>query len=73
MSHNIRTATIRHNDPEVAERVKLGLRRDGALFHWVDTATEEDTEVSGKTVEEACQAAKSAWGGSVWDFQASWK
>ena len=76
MTRAIRTASILHNESDypghAGERVKLNLVWDGSTYRWY-TGSGEDTEVSGKTVANACHGARESWGRShVWDFRASW-
>ena len=81
MANAIRTASINHND-QTGVRVILNLRNthDGSNYpyRWY-TDSDEDTEVTGATVDKACQAAEDAWGRrtrgtkfDVWEFRARW-
>jgi hypothetical protein len=69
-------ATINHNDQE-GVRVSLVcmLDRDGKYrWHVVNETTREleDTEVSGRTLAEAREACRSAWGAECWGLVTSW-
>ena len=72
MAKAIRIATINHNDQE-GVRVRLELHKDKDAYRWY-TGTGEDTEVSGKTVAKACEAAHASWNycQSPWGFRARW-
>ena len=54
------TATI--TNKEDRHEVVLGEDRDG-VFRWY--LNDYDTEVSGKTIAEACKAASESWGSRI--------
>jgi len=54
------TATI--TNKEDRHEVVLGEDRDG-VFRWY--LGDYDTEVSGKTIAEACKAASESWGSRI--------
>ena len=71
----LRIITIISGRPEDAgKRIKVGLFKSGEGFRWFGgtpgesprPVSEQDTEVSGKSVNEACEIARKAWAGSNW-------
>lgn len=48
-------------------RIDLILTKDGdGAYRWYESGTGADTEVSGKSIREAIQAARAAW--RSWEF-----
>ena len=76
MTRAIRTMTICHSDDDHSDpkhrRVKIDLIKDGDRYRWVQAMGGADTEVSGKSVQEACELAVIAWGGKEWAAKAAW-
>jgi hypothetical protein len=75
----IRTISIISGRPEDSgKRIKVGLFKSGEVYRWFGgdvgespkPANEQDTEVSGATVAEACENARRAWAGSNWGLRA---
>lgn len=75
MSRAIRIFSICHNADDYRNpkhrRVVVRLEKDGDRYRW-RTEAGEDTEVSGKTVAEAIEAACAAWRAADWDMRATW-
>ena len=76
MTRAIRSMTVCHSDDDCTNpnhrRVKIDLVRDGDRYRWVQAEDGADTEVSGKSVQEACELAFIAWGGKEWAAKATW-
>lgn len=75
----IRVISIISSRPEDnGKRVKLGLFKDGSCYRWFGgnpgerpvPCREQDSEVSGNTIAEACAVARQAWAGSAWGLRA---
>ena len=65
MKKAIRTITINHSTEKA--RVKINLIKKDGEYRWV--SADGDCEVSGKSVGEACNAARRAWAGGGWDLK----
>ena len=62
-------ATIKHNDPEIDERVSLGIVAEDGGFA-IRTATGEDAGQYRWTTEGAAKAAIAhLWSAGAWDLQ----
>ena len=60
-----------HRNPK-HRRVKIDLIKAGDRYRWVQAEDGASTEVSGKSVQEACDLAFIAWGGKEWAAEATW-
>jgi hypothetical protein len=69
----IRTAIINHNDSEIKTRVKLNLVKEDDLYTWKTDDGEDCNTGSYKSVSEAENAARIAWGAECWGLKATWK
>ena len=56
-----------NGDTEPPRRYRIELRRDGDKYCWYGEAN-EDTEVSGRSMADAINAATMAWGSAQWDL-----
>jgi hypothetical protein len=64
-------ATINRNANAEQGRIDLALIHDtDGRFRWYQDDT--DSEVSGATIAEAHEAARSAWGSGDWDLLTDW-
>ena len=75
----VRVISIISGRPEDSgKRLKLGLFNDGGTYRWYGgnpgespkPCREQDSEVSGDTIAEACANARQAWAGSAWGLRA---
>ena len=70
---NLLTATIMGDfGDQPSRRIKLVCRKDGDRYQWTEAETGNDTEVSGRTLQAAKEAALASWGSGDWDIRASW-
>ena len=71
MSRPIRTMTIANSEEPGRIRLDLFKAKDG-YYRWHERGG-RDTEISGRTVPEACELALLSWPAhSGWDPRASW-
>ena len=61
-------AEINRDGVEGSERLRLELNADRDAYRWYGE-NDCDTEVSGRTVEAAIEAARSSWSAPGWDFR----
>ena len=71
MKDAIKTASINHNEQNNVRVTLYLLPDDKAGYRWW-TQHNEDTDVTGKTVADACDNAQDVWAGAAWDLQADW-
>ena len=67
-----RKHTDSHKSPECVppRRIALELRHDrDGRYRWLIQETDEDTEVSGATPEQAWKDAAEVWRGHAWNFE----
>lgn len=70
---NTLTATIMGDfGDKPSRRIKLNCEKQGNRYQWVEAETGNDTEVSGKSIAEAKQAAIDSWGRGGWKLEARW-
>ncbi len=70
---NLLTATIIGDfGDNPSRRIKLVCRKDGDRYQWTEDETGNSAEVSGRTLQEAKEAAIASWGSKDWDIKASW-